>query len=176
MSNHQGKFYNCFGKRLFTHIPKFIRRKWGKISRTKDGKHCYADPFCNIFRKPNTNVNGFARQGKYIYCKPFTLLKGTIIARYGTPFGSFATDFGVPYHMLGLPYIKETVEYHVYRVLKDIQVFKGVVAPIFNSPGGGVQYFFHKEKLNALIRDENEDDEFFDPDDYPLEEIFIFGH
>lgn len=171
----KSKFFNCFGKQLFTHVPKFLRRKWGNYKHLKNGVYV-ADPFWNVFRKPNSNKFGFARQGRFIYCKPFTLLKGTLIARFGTPFGSFATDFGTPYHMLGLPYIKETVEYHVYRVLKDIQVMKGVVAPIFNSPGGGVQYLFYKERINALIKNGHEDDDFFDPDDYPLEEVFIFGH
>ena len=46
---------------------------------------------------------------------------------------------------MGLHYVKETVEYHVYRVIANdykvqCTVIKGRVAPMFFSGGGAVQY------------------------------------
>ena len=70
---------------------------------------------------------------------------GKLICRYGNWRGRLTTDIDSDYNDLALPYVKETVEYHEYRVIADAlvvqcTVLKSRVAPMFNSQGGAVQY------------------------------------
>lgn len=78
----------------------------------------------------------------------YLIPKGTIICRYGFPGGRFSTLKGTDYETLGLPYIKESIEYHEYKVSEDLSVTcyvkKGIVGPMFSSIGGGIQ-FKHKQ-------------------------------
>ncbi len=72
---------------------------------------------------------------------------GSKLCRYGTPAGYLTAPIGTPYEHLGLPYIKETREYHEYRVVADnCKVKRGKVSPMFDSPGGGTQYL-HPETI-----------------------------
>lgn len=106
--------------------------------------------------------NGFDKQYKVkdnsnVYLiDNYVLPKGITICRYGFSGGYFTTLRGEDYENLGLPYIKETIEYHEYKVSTDLQVNcivrKGMVAPKFNSPGGGVQ-FMHKQTIRLEIED-----------------------
>lgn len=90
------------------------------------------------FDKRNIEINGF-------YTQEILLPYGKLICRYGNTRGRITTDLDSAYEQLGLPYIKETVEYHTYRVITDgllvkCMVTRGRVAPMFNSAGGAVQY------------------------------------
>ena len=90
------------------------------------------------FDKRNIEINGF-------YTQEILLPYGKLICRYGNTRGRITTDLDSAYEQLGLPYIKETVEYHTYRVIADgllvkCMVTRGRVAPMFNSTGGAVQY------------------------------------
>ena len=80
----------------------------------------------------------------------YILPKGLVICRYGFPRGYFTTIKGTSYETLGLPYKKKTIEYHEYKVTEDLQVdcyvTKGIIAPMFNSAGGGIQ-FKHKQTI-----------------------------
>lgn len=86
----------------------------------------------------------------------YIIPKGTILCRYGFPGGRFTTLKGSAYETLGLPYIKETIEYHEYKVSKDIcvkcLVTKGKVAPKFSSQGGAIQ-FMHKQPITLECED-----------------------
>ncbi len=91
---------------------------------------------------------------------------GTVLCRYGREEGSFTTNKGTPYELLGLPYIKETIEYHEYEVISSdvmvaCEVTKGLVAPAFKSRGGVVQY-----KHDNPIKDELADGK--------LREVFLW--
>ena len=83
-----------------------------------------------------------------------SLPKGTKLARYGGPEGSVTTLAGTPYESLGMPYVKETIQYHEYIVEKEIfcVVKRGKAARMFDSPGGGIQFkhfcTIKKEVLN----------------------------
>ena len=81
---------------------------------------------------------------------------GTVICRYGSPMGRFTTLKGTDYEKLALPYVKETIEYHEYKVSEDLKVqclvIKGIVAPKFNSNGGAIQF---KHKQNILLECED---------------------
>ncbi len=90
------------------------------------------------FDKRNIESNG-------LYTQNMLLPYGKIICRYGNIRGRITTDLDSVYEELGLPYVKGTVEYHVYKVVADgllvkCIVTKGRVAPMFNSKGGAVQY------------------------------------
>ena len=90
------------------------------------------------FDKTNKEPNGD-------YCQDIILPYGKLICRYGNWRGRLTTDLDSKYEDLSLPYVKETVEYHTYKVLADglrvqCTVLKGRVAPMFNSTGGAVQY------------------------------------
>lgn len=90
------------------------------------------------FDKRNITTSGF-------YKEEVILPKGKLISRYGNVRGRLSTDYGEDYDKLGLPYVKETVEYHTYKVIADglkviCNVQKGRVAPMFDSPGGATQY------------------------------------
>lgn len=78
----------------------------------------------------------------------YILPKGTVICRYGNSAGRFTTIKGTNYNTLGLPYVKDTIEYHEFKVTQDLSVncyvIKGIVAPKFKSDGGGIQ-FMHKQ-------------------------------
>ena len=52
------------------------------------------------------------------------LPKGTRIIRYGPTTGSYTAPEGSSFSLLGLPYVRETCEYHVFEVKADsISVF-----------------------------------------------------
>lgn len=72
---------------------------------------------------------------------------GALIARYGHPSGQYASPYGTPYEQLSLPYLQETMEYHVYKVIKPITVECeiGTSAPAFGQPGFGIQFYFSNE-------------------------------
>ena len=74
-----------------------------------------------------------------------TLPVGTMLARYGGPGGHLTTTVGTAYEKLGMPYIVELIEYHEYRVIAEFTVEAGLAAPMFDSPGGGDQFFTVEE-------------------------------
>ena len=78
-----------------------------------------------------------------------------MLCRYGNENGRSTTLINTPYEMLGLPFIKETQEYHEYQVMADGVTVKCIVtkervAPMFNSEGGAIQ-FLHKQSILAEI-------------------------
>ena len=78
-----------------------------------------------------------------------------ILCRYGEETGSFTAEKGTPYELLGLPYNKESVEYHEYEVVGDnlrvrCVVIKGMVAPAFSSQGGVTQYKHSKRIIQEI--------------------------
>ena len=70
----------------------------------------------------------------------FTLVKGTIVDRFGYPGGSYISPYGTPYTSRALAPDSLDKPYYVYRVLKPFPVEAGTIAPWFNMPGGGIQY------------------------------------
>lgn len=111
------------------------------------------------YRQDCADDNGFDRRHREEngdYTMEVTLPKGTLLLRYGSETGHFTAPLHTPYETLGLPWLRETVEYHEYRVVVDglrvlCLVKRGRVAPMFDSPGGGVQYL-HPNSIRALIR------------------------
>ncbi len=105
--------------------------------------------------------------------------KGTELVRYGAETGHFTSLSGTKFEQLGLPYIQDTVEFHRYKVLKDIPVkcievidieeqkrikdvingkekpdlqnaVEGITAPAFGSKGGAIQYY-HDMRIKDML-------------------------
>lgn len=93
--------------------------------------------------------------GKYII--RYILPKDSIIIRFGSEIGRYTAPAKTQFSEIALPYTIESLEYHEYRVIADklpVQciVQKGKVAPMFNQPGGGIQYR-HERTIRTLVRD-----------------------
>lgn len=106
----------------------------------------YADE--NGFDKRNIEKNGQ-------YTIRYIIPKNTIIVRYGSERGRYTAPDNTLFEEVALPYTIESVEYHRYRVIANgllvrCIVTKGRVAPMFNQPGGGVQYYHDKSILELL--------------------------
>ena len=110
------------------------------------------------FRQPCADPDGFdlnhvEENGEY--WMEVDLPRGTELIRYGSARGSFTAPKGTLYEELGLPYVKQTVEFHEYTVVADsvtvlCKVKRGRVAPMFDSEGGGIQYL-HPSSIQELI-------------------------
>ena len=107
------------------------------------------------------DANGFSKLERFEESNSFVIYnyvipKGTMLCRYCLPTGRFTTLKGTAYEKLGLPYVKETIEYHEYMVSLDLMVdcfvTKGIVAPAFYSEGGAIQ-FMHRQSINLECQD-----------------------
>ena len=108
----------------------------------------YADQYGFDMRKKS--VEG-------IYCTEVILPHGTIIIRYGPESGKYTAPEGTSYDTLALPYERSTVEFHKYKVNTPLQVAyvkvrKGIVAPMFDSDGGAVQFYHFKNNIRELLK------------------------
>jgi len=88
-----------------------------------------------------------------------TLDSGTLLIRYGEEeYGHYTAPIYTPFEKLSMPWDPETIEYHVYEVmsptkvsiLKYWEVKKGIAAPGFDMPGGGIQYRHEKFIIELL--------------------------
>lgn len=147
---------NYYGQRI-TEYNKLASPKFGTGRLTKNGfpevnwlgcKTEFSDD--DGFDIRNIEENG-------TYKISYILPRGTVIVRFGSEFGKFTAPQFTKFEEVALPYTIESVEYHEYRVVADgllVQciVEKGRVAPMFDQPGGGVQYV-HSKSINSLIKD-----------------------
>ena len=76
-----------------------------------------------------------------------SIFAGQRIDRFGSEFGSYLSPEGTPYGARGIPpqsldntTTPATCNYSRYKVLKDIPVYSGPIAPALGQPGFGVQY------------------------------------
>ena len=82
-----------------------------------------------------------------------TLEVGTIIDRYGNPYGKYTSPVGVPYEQRALPYVENPNAYHKYEVIKPIDnVTISQISEAFEQSGGGIQYEL-PSIVNKLIKD-----------------------
>jgi len=150
------KMYNYLGEDLSNTKILLISSEFGFVDEDNI-------PHINWGREDSTcDKNGFDKKFRPIdgieihVVENYIIPKGTVLCRYGFPGGFFTTLKGSSYENLGLPYIKETIEYHEYKVSEDIcvncYVTKGMVAPKFTSMGGAVQ-FMHKQTINLECED-----------------------
>ena len=89
------------------------------------------------------------------YIAEVELPLGTRLCRYGLEKGRYTALVGTDYALLGLPWKKETVPYFEYEVVADgvlvtLCVIRGWTAPMFDSPGGAMQ-FQHKHAIEEEV-------------------------
>ena len=105
---------------------------------------------CRGFDKEHREPNGLHRM-------LVELPVGTMLLRYGTPGGYYTAPKGTAYEELSLPFEKDSMEYNEYRVINRsltvevCQCERGRAAPLFDQPGGGIQYY-HKQSVAELVR------------------------
>ena len=146
---------NDAGEPLGTEPVRLTRAEYG----TGDWIGYYPVVRWEAYRQDFADGDGFDqrhREENGDYLMEVSLPKGTLLLRYGSERGHFTAPLHTPYETLGLPYVRETVEYHEYRVVADgLKVFcivkRGRVAPMFDSAGGGVQYL-HPNSIRELTR------------------------
>ncbi|KAL4876996.1 hypothetical protein BJY04DRAFT_222499 [Aspergillus karnatakaensis] len=80
--------------------------------------------------------------------KPIIVKTGQLLDRFGHPNGSYLSKNGDTYASRAIPpngITKRTdvnsLNYYLYKVIKDFPAYYGKVAPWFGQPGGGMQYF-----------------------------------
>ncbi|MGN1402383.1 MAG: T7SS effector LXG polymorphic toxin [Bacillus sp. (in: firmicutes)] len=80
--------------------------------------------------------NGFAGNPREKF-----LQKGFQIDRYGEPGGSFFSPQGIPFEQRALAPHSTLSNYYKYEVKKPFKVLEGEIAPWFDQPGGGKQFY-----------------------------------
>ena len=144
------KIFNCYGQELLDEHPLVAKESYYKYG-TKEINWESEFGDSKGFDTRNKEENG-------LHTIKIELPHDTILIRYGKERnGFFTAPDGSKYENLGLPYKKETIQFHKYRVNADsISVFciveKGKVAPIFDSPGGAIQYYHEDNSVLELVR------------------------
>lgn len=72
-----------------------------------------------------------------------TLQPKTVVTRYGSPEGNFASPQGTPFADRALPNSYSTKAFNSYEVIKPISVHESLARPWFNQPGMGTQWRFN---------------------------------
>jgi hypothetical protein len=117
--------YHRFGKLT---RAGFLRRFWN------------GSPKSGGWRYPANS--GFAGPAFLVQIAP-----GTLVDRFGSPYGTFLSPAGTPYAMRAIPPSNldtypggAAYNYHVYRVTAVFTVQAGAIARWFGQRGGGVQF------------------------------------
>jgi hypothetical protein len=77
---------------------------------------------------------------------------GTELDRFGDPDGNLTYAINTPFEQRSL--VPEWINrpYHVYRLLRPIEVLSGVAVPWFEQPGGGAAYLL-PQSVEELLHD-----------------------
>ena len=156
---------------------EIIRRD--KLLRLKDEKYGTGQLTSNNLpavdwignKSKYADENGFDTRTKDSIIK-IVLPKDTIIIRYGLQTGRYTAPDGTDFENLSLPFTRESSPFFIYRVIKkDLDVYveekkdiksgksksavncsvtKGLIAPYFDSEGGGIQYLHTKPIFKLL--------------------------
>ncbi|RIW30438.1 DUF4237 domain-containing protein [Bacillus salacetis] len=104
-----------------------------KYKDTFDNSKYYNQETGDINWPPNNGFDGDP--------KVRVLEEGELIDRYGAPSGTFLSPAGVEFDNRALALHSENSPYHIYKVLEPFKVEAGKIAPWFDKPGGGTQFF-----------------------------------
>ncbi|MEK5500488.1 glycohydrolase toxin TNT-related protein [Bacillus sp. FSL M8-0168] len=115
------------------------KEKYLKYKEVYDNPKYYNQETGDINWPPH---NGF--EGEPMKMK---LEQGTIIDRYGNPNGTFVSPAGIPYEQRALALHSDDAPYHKYEILEEFEVEGGKIAPWFDRPGGGIQYYTGNTKI-----------------------------
>lgn len=134
--------YNCYGEDITGKKPLLADSSFGNYDEDMN-PHPFWQPEDESVDSYGFDKRHVEENGSYI--QEVILPRGTMLCRYGPPQGRMTTNAGIPYELLGLPYKKETIAYHEYKVIADgvivqCKVLRGFVYPTFGSKGNVVQY------------------------------------
>ncbi|WP_280235529.1 TNT domain-containing protein [Nocardia cyriacigeorgica] len=91
-----------------------------------------------VWPDPNQHPDGFADPAGRA---PIRLEPGRIVDSFGSTYTRLLYDIGTPFVERSLPLDYAHSGYRRWRVIKETPVWSGAVAPWFEQPGGGTQYF-----------------------------------
>ncbi|KAL8710652.1 MAG: hypothetical protein Q9220_004876 [cf. Caloplaca sp. 1 TL-2023] len=109
----------------------------------------WTDARTGNYRYPPQNGYQLDLQGKAIQGN-MTLEVGTKVDRFGSEYGSFISAADAPYAQRALPPSnldtspsapEYPYNYHIYTVLKRLDILGGPIAPWFGQPGLGTQFY-----------------------------------
>ena len=148
MENNREIYYNCCGEQIADLYQPEDQRFFDNNGR----------PLWEMLE--NADKDGFDIREDI--CE-IVLPVGTRLVRYGYETGSYTAPAGTAYEELSLPYKKASIPYHEYVVRSSCSVQlclvrKGIVAPGFNSKGGGVQFKHTCSILEEISRGVIEED------------------
>ncbi|KAL2055648.1 hypothetical protein ABVK25_003890 [Lepraria finkii] len=133
--------YHPFGKKT----PREFLNKWTH----HDGSYKY--PLLNGFQ---LDIDGVPILGN------MTLVVGTTVDRFGSESGQYVSAADAPFSQRSLPPSsldapvndkRYPYNYHIYTVNREFTVIGGPIAPWFDQPGLGAQYFLGAtETINGL--------------------------
>ena len=106
----------------------------------------------------DVNINGFAN-GKY---ENVILSTGMKIDRYGGNNGIFFSPEGLSIPERAMAPSSDFSKYNVYKIIKDIPVRKGKIAPCFDQPGGGTQFQVDLVFVDSIKSQLKDDENFID--------------
>ncbi len=102
----------------------------------------FADDVGEISNPPN---NGFLGSPEKT-----TLQSGTMIDRFGGSEGQYVSPQGTSFPARSLPMSKLNLPLNTYQVIKQFDVYSGTIAPWYNQPGMGQQYYLN-QSVQELI-------------------------
>jgi hypothetical protein len=112
----------------------------------KTGDYIYPGTENPVTHKVDKNKDGFTNG----VSKPDKLEKGKVYTRYGDNGNAkYFSAEDVPLEQRSLPPGTEKKPLVKITILKDIPCSSGVIAPWFDEPGGGIQYYTD-QKIKAL--------------------------
>ena len=139
--------FNILGQEVQASDLRLKNPAWGKVKEDGSIEVFWAKPDDKVDR------DGFDKsyKGTHGYYDEIELPVGTVLGRFGSQQGRLTAPQGTPYEKLGMPYERDTIEYHEYVVVANgCFVKRGLVSPMFDSPGGGFQYL-HGQSIEAEI-------------------------
>ncbi len=150
------KKYNYKSEEITDRLIELLNPDYGYVD-SKNIPHINWGEETEICDKEGFDKRYRPIEGSEVYIiENYLLPKGTMLCRYGSNKGNFTAIKGTPYENLGLPYKKESIEYHEYKVSEDTSVdcyvTKGIVAPKFASNGGAIQ-FRHRQTIGLECED-----------------------
>lgn len=101
--------YNFYGECIDTRMPKLASPDYGTYNENGIPVP-YWTPENEFIDKDGFDKTRILSNGSYK--ELIELPKGTMLCRYGYSIGKLTTLKGTDYDKLGLPYLKETVEYY----------------------------------------------------------------
>lgn len=126
-------------------IESIAEKAGAPYTKGKKGEDRFYDDDGNPIYPPNNGAVGKEEKT--------TLPRGMIISRYGNNYGRYVSPDGTTIEERALAKdARIQNELHRFKLAKDVECIKGVIASWFGQAGGGIQYKFSKT-VDQLIKE-----------------------